>query len=87
MQFLPDQYLQPFIRHYLFLESTQQLTGILRLFTDGSTGIVFSLQGGLTTDLSNKAQLPTSFYMVRLVTSGICIPTPDFLLSLLYLVL
>ncbi|WP_411897383.1 helix-turn-helix domain-containing protein [Elizabethkingia occulta] len=61
MQFLPDQYLQPFIRHYLFLESTQQLTGILRLFTDGSTGIVFSLQGGLTTDLSNKAQLPTSF--------------------------
>ncbi|OPC64644.1 AraC family transcriptional regulator [Elizabethkingia miricola] len=61
MQFLPDQYLQPFIRHYLFLESTQQLTGILRLFTDGSTGVVFSLQGSLATDLSHKTQLPGSF--------------------------
>ncbi|AJW62261.1 DNA-binding transcriptional activator FeaR [Elizabethkingia miricola] len=61
MQFLPDQYLQPFIRHYLFLESTQQLTGILRLFTDGSTGVVFSLQGSLATDLNHKTQLPGSF--------------------------
>ncbi|OPC36888.1 AraC family transcriptional regulator [Elizabethkingia miricola] len=61
MQFLPDQYLRPFIRHYLFLESTQQLTGILRLFTDGSTGVVFSLRGSLATDISHKTQLPNSF--------------------------
>ncbi|AQX13656.1 DNA-binding protein [Elizabethkingia meningoseptica] len=58
MQFLPEQHLQTYIRHYLFLESAEQINGILRLFTDASTGIVISLQGKL--NLATH-QLPASF--------------------------
>ncbi len=44
MQVLPHKDLLPFIKHYIFLECSSAGTKKLRLFSDGNTGIVFSLQ-------------------------------------------
>jgi len=51
MQILPPQELSPYIKHYLFLESSGDRHKTLRLFSDGNTGMVFLLNDGhLSTD-------------------------------------
>ena len=81
MQILPSKELFPFIKHYLFLESKSIDMKILRLFSDGNTGIVFSLKNNLTLDLNNDnvlERLPNSFYMDRLLSlSGLKINIMD----------
>jgi AraC-like DNA-binding protein len=56
MQILPSKELIPFIKHYLFLESSGVDIKQLRLFSDGNTGIVFSLENHLS--LGQKDNLP-----------------------------
>ena len=87
MQFLPDQYLQPFIRHSSIFESTQQLTGILRLFTDGSTGVVFSLSREVWLLISVIKLSFQDFLYGQISDFQDRTPTPDFLLLSLYLAL
>src|ERR1700754_3003153 len=59
MQILPSPELSPFIRHYLFLNKESMDTCKLRLFSDGSTGIVF--YSGLPLTLNTHHPLPTAF--------------------------
>lgn len=64
MQVVPPQELSPYIKHYLFLERKGNDIQKLRLFSDGNTGIVFSLKSKLISGFDNyKTQnyLPTSF--------------------------
>ncbi|MBF7092114.1 AraC family transcriptional regulator [Flavobacterium sp. ALJ2] len=64
MQVLPPKELSPYIKHYLFLENKGNATQKLRLFSDGNTGVVFSLKSKLISGFSNyEAQnyLPSSF--------------------------
>jgi AraC-like DNA-binding protein len=64
MQVLPPKELSPYIKHYLFLENKGSDAQKLRLFSDGNTGVVFSLKSKLISGFSNyEAQnyLPTSF--------------------------
>ncbi|KFF16405.1 helix-turn-helix domain-containing protein [Flavobacterium hydatis] len=64
MQVLPPKELSPYIKHYLFLENKGNDTQKLRLFSDGNTGVVFSLKSKLISGYSNyEAQnyLPSSF--------------------------
>ncbi|MCV9933716.1 AraC family transcriptional regulator [Flavobacterium sp. LS1R47] len=64
MQVLPPKELSPYIKHYLFLENKGNDTQKLRLFSDGNTGVVFSLKSKLISGFSNyEAQnyLPSSF--------------------------
>ncbi len=64
MQVLPSIVLRPFIRHYLFLESKGSSGKLLRLFSDGNTGLVFNSSNVLFTNNWNGgpiAQLPASF--------------------------
>lgn len=46
------------VKHYLFLNKEAQSPCDLRLFSDGNTGIVFSISGGLTL---NAQPLPDAF--------------------------
>ncbi len=64
MQVLPSKELSTYIKHYLFLENKGDITQKLRFFSDGNTGMVFSLKSRLISGLSNyEAQnhLPASF--------------------------
>jgi len=64
MQILPAKQLQPFIKHYLFLESKGDDVKYLRLFSDGNMGAVFSFKNNLLNDVGNAAQqalLPGAF--------------------------
>jgi hypothetical protein len=40
MQISPPQHLAPFIRHYIYLENSREAGENMRLFTDGSTGLI-----------------------------------------------
>ncbi|MCS4302556.1 AraC family transcriptional regulator [Chryseobacterium sp. BIGb0232] len=61
MQISPPKYLAPFIRHYLFLESNEKDIKNVRLFTDGSTGLILSANMHLYSHLSGD-QMPLSFF-------------------------
>lgn len=64
MQISPSVELSPYIKHYLFLDTKEVSEQKLRLFSDGNTGIVFSLKGNLTSDLNHQeiqSFLPDSF--------------------------
>src|SRR5690349_18317877 len=50
MQVLPSPGLSPYIRHYLFLKTEGDCFRKLRLFSDGNTAMVFSLQHKLMAD-------------------------------------
>lgn len=60
MQVLPDNEIAHVIKHYLFMESDSMAAGQIRLFADGHTGLVFSLENKLITGKNGKA-LPCSF--------------------------
>ena len=64
MQISPPKELTSYIKHYLFLNNTETAIQKLRLFSDGNTGVVFSLKSKLISAISNdevKKYLPTSF--------------------------
>jgi AraC-like DNA-binding protein len=64
MQISPSKELTSYIKHYLFLDNNQTAIQKLRLFSDGNTGLVFSLKSKLISEISNdevKKYLPTSF--------------------------
>ncbi|WP_201747992.1 AraC family transcriptional regulator [Chitinophaga vietnamensis] len=61
---MPSKELFPFIKHYLFLESSGIDIKKLRLFSDGNTGIVFSPENDLALgqkDNTPLERLPHSF--------------------------
>jgi len=60
MQILPPEILSPYIKHYLFLESGEDQHTILRLFSDGNTGMVFLLNQGRLS-INHSQHLPQSF--------------------------
>ena len=64
MQVSPSKELSPYIKHYLFLDNASTAIQKLRLFSDGNTGVVFSLKSKLISEINNdevKKYLPTSF--------------------------
>ncbi|WKL46967.1 helix-turn-helix domain-containing protein [Flavobacterium pectinovorum] len=64
MQVSPSKELSQYIKHYLFLDNKEIAIQKLRLFSDGNTGVVFSLKSKLISEISNdevKKYLPTSF--------------------------
>ena len=64
MQISPSKELSQYIKHYLFLDNKETAIQKLRLFSDGNTGVVFSLKSKLISEISNdevKKYLPTSF--------------------------
>jgi len=64
MQISPPKELTSYIKHYLFLNNTETAIQKLRLFSDGNTGVVFSLKSKLISEINNdevKKYLPTSF--------------------------
>lgn len=64
MQIKPSKELAPYIKHYLFLDNEETAIQKLRLFSDGNTGVVFSLKSKLISDYNNceiKHYLPNSF--------------------------
>eukprot|EP01132_Coremiostelium_polycephalum_P015192 gene15192-18370_t len=64
MQILPSLPLSPYIRHYLFLDSDDPGIKKLRLFSDGSTGLVFSFKNRLRSEEKKATEqnfLPGSF--------------------------
>ncbi|WP_264535912.1 helix-turn-helix domain-containing protein [Flavobacterium sp. N1736] len=64
MQVSPSKELSPYIKHYLFLDNKETAIQKLRLFSDGNTGIVFSLKSKLIAEINNnkaKNYLPNSF--------------------------
>lgn len=61
MQISPPKHLAPFIRHYIFLENKGNDIKNLRLFTDGSTGLILSANMHLYSHLSGE-QMPLSFF-------------------------
>lgn len=64
MQISPSKELSQYIKHYLFLDNIEIAIQKLRLFSDGNTGVVFSLKSKLISEISNdevKKYLPTSF--------------------------
>lgn len=63
MQVSPSKELSQYIKHYLFLDDTETAIQKLRLFSDGNTGVVFSLKSKLISEINNevKKYLPTSF--------------------------
>jgi len=60
MQILPPKILFPYIKHYLFLESSVDQHKKLRLFSDGNTGMVFLLDQGFLS-VNQSQHLPHSF--------------------------
>ena len=64
MQVSPSKELSPYIKHYLFLDNASTAVQKLRLFSDGNTGVVFSLKSKLISEINNdevKKYLPASF--------------------------
>lgn len=64
MQVSPSKELTSYIKHYLFLDNASTAIQKLRLFSDGNTGVVFSLKSKLISEISNdevKKYLPASF--------------------------
>lgn len=64
MQVSPPKELAPYIKHYLFLDHATTDIQQLRLFSDGNTGVVFSLKSKLISGFSDyevKSYLPDSF--------------------------
>ncbi|MDW8849779.1 helix-turn-helix domain-containing protein [Flavobacterium sp. MMLR14_040] len=64
MQISPSKELTSYIKHYLFLDNNQTAIQKLRLFSDGNTGVVFSLKSKLISEINNdevKKYLPASF--------------------------
>ncbi|OMQ08540.1 helix-turn-helix domain-containing protein [[Flexibacter] sp. ATCC 35103] len=64
MQVSPQKELAPYIKHYLFLDNATTAIQKLRLFSDGNTGVVFSLKSKLISGLNKyeaKEYLPASF--------------------------
>lgn len=64
MQVSPSKELSPYIKHYLFLDNKETAVQKLRLFSDGNTGLVFSLKSKLISGFNNyktKDYLPNSF--------------------------
>jgi len=64
MQISPSKELSQYIKHYLFLDNKETAIQKLRLFSDGNTGVVFSLKSKLISEINNdevKKYLPTSF--------------------------
>lgn len=59
MQLLPAPALLPSIRHYLFIRHSFESVQKLRLFSDGSTGLVFSFNSLLQDDRGDR--LPATF--------------------------
>lgn len=67
MQISPPKHLAPFIRHYIFLENNEKNIKNVRLFTDGSTGLILSANMRLYSHLSGE-QMPFSFFYGTLKT-------------------
>jgi AraC-like DNA-binding protein len=64
MQASPSKELSTYIKHYLFLDNKDSVIQKLRLFSDGNTGIVFSLKSKLIFEICDykvKNYLPDSF--------------------------
>ncbi|WP_394772748.1 helix-turn-helix domain-containing protein [Flavobacterium sp.] len=64
MQVSPPKELSSYIKHYLFLDNAATDIQKLRLFSDGNTGVVFSLKSKLISDINDykvKNYLPSSF--------------------------
>ncbi|MET3025229.1 helix-turn-helix domain-containing protein [Flavobacterium sp. UW10123] len=56
--------LLPYIKHYLFLDDPETALQKFRLFSDGNTGLVFSIKNKLIAEINKyevKNYLPTSF--------------------------
>ncbi|WP_429832517.1 DUF6597 domain-containing transcriptional factor [Chryseobacterium capnotolerans] len=62
MQISPPKHLAPFIRHYIFLENNEKDIKNVRLFTDGSTGLILSANMRLYSHLSGE-QMPFFFFL------------------------
>lgn len=61
MQISPPKHLAPFIRHYIFLENSGENMRNLRLFTDGSSGLILSGDMKLYSGISED-RMPLSFF-------------------------
>lgn len=64
MQVSPSKELSPYIKHYLFLDHTETAVQKFRLFSDGNTGLVFSIKSKLISGINKyeiKEHLPDSF--------------------------
>ena len=64
MQVSPSKELSPYIKHYLFLDNATTDIQKLRMFSDGNTGVVFSLKSKLISGIDNfgvNNYLPNSF--------------------------
>lgn len=61
MQISPPKHLAPFIRHYIFLENNEKDIKNMRLFTDGSTGLILSANINLYSHFSEE-HMPASFF-------------------------
>ncbi|MCQ9633381.1 AraC family transcriptional regulator [Chryseobacterium sp. WG23] len=61
MQISPPTHLAPFIRHYIFLENSEEDSKNVRLFTDGSTGLILSGDMNLHSN-SSVERMPLSFF-------------------------
>jgi AraC-like DNA-binding protein len=61
MQIKPSKHLSSYIRHYIFLENAGNECKQLRLFTDGSTGLIISGSRNFYAADSND-QVPSSFF-------------------------
>ncbi|RXM38871.1 hypothetical protein BOQ62_14340 [Chryseobacterium sp. CH21] len=61
MQISPPKHLAPYIRHYIFLENSGEDMRSLRLFTDGSSGLILSGDMNLYADISQD-RMPLSFF-------------------------
>ena len=64
MQVSPSKELSPYIKHYLFLDNTETAVQKFRLFSDGNTGLVFSVKSKLISEINKyevKEYLPASF--------------------------
>lgn len=61
MQIKPPKHLSSYIRHYIFLEHPEYEDKNLRLFTDGSTGLILSGSWNLYASDSN-VKVPSSFF-------------------------
>lgn len=61
MQISPPKHLAPYIRHYIFLENSEEDMRNLRLFTDGSSGLILSGDMNLYSKVSED-RMPISFF-------------------------
>lgn len=64
MQISPSKELSQYIKHYLFLDNTETAVQKFRLFSDGNTGLVFSVKSKLISGINKyeiKEYLPASF--------------------------